>query len=52
MSWCEHRQADYVLGFARNERLRAMLAPQPAAAHQIEQTQKPARIFAEFSYRK
>ena len=51
MSWCEDHQVDYVLGFARNERLRAMLAPQLAAAtRQFEQTQKPARIFAEFSY--
>jgi Transposase DDE domain group 1 len=51
MSWCEDHQVDYVLGFARNERLRAMLAPQlAAAARQFEQTQKPARIFAEFSY--
>jgi hypothetical protein len=51
MSWCERHQVDYVLGFARNERLRALLAPQlAAAAVQFEQTQKPARIFAEFSY--
>jgi hypothetical protein len=51
MSWCEDHQVDYVLGFARNERLRALLAPQlAAAARQFEQTQKPARIFAEFSY--
>jgi len=51
MSWCERHQVDYVLGFARNERLRALLAPQlAAAALQFEQTQKPARIFAEFSY--
>jgi hypothetical protein len=51
MRWCEHHQVDFVLGFARNERLRAMLAPQlAAAALQFEQTQKPARIFAEFSY--
>jgi Transposase DDE domain group 1 len=51
MRWCEHHQVDYVLGFARNERLRAMLVPQlAAAARQFEQTQKPARIFAEFPY--
>jgi hypothetical protein len=51
MSWCEQHRVDYVLGFARNARLRAMLAPQLAAASlQFEETQKPARMFAEFSY--
>ena len=27
MNWCEQHRVDYVLGFARNARLRAMLAP-------------------------
>jgi hypothetical protein len=51
MSWCEQHRVDYVLGFARNARLRAMLAPQLAAASlQFEETRIPARMFAEFSY--
>jgi hypothetical protein len=51
MSWMEDQRVDFVLGFARNPRLRALLAPQlAAAALQFEQTQKPARVFAEFPY--
>jgi hypothetical protein len=51
MSWCEQHRVDYVFGFARNERLRALVAEAlAAAARQWEQTRKPARIFVEFSY--
>ena len=51
MSWCEDRGVDYVLGFARNQRLRAMVADALAQAARVwEQTQKPARVFVEFSY--
>jgi hypothetical protein len=51
MSWCEDHGVDYVFGFARNQRLRAMVADALAqAARQWEQTQKPARIFVEFPY--
>ncbi len=32
MSWCEQQGVDYVLGFARNERLRARIEPQMQAA--------------------
>jgi hypothetical protein len=51
MSWCEDHHVDYAFGFARNPRLRAQTAEALAeAARQWEQTQKPARVFVEFSY--
>jgi hypothetical protein len=51
MSWCEDHRVDYVFGFARNERLRSLIAESLAqAARQWEQTQEPARVFIEFSY--
>jgi hypothetical protein len=51
MSWCEDHQTDYVFGFARNPRLRALVADALAQAErQWEQTQQPARLFVEFSY--
>ena len=51
MSWCEEHGVDYVFGFARNQRLRAMVAEALLqAAAQWEQTQRPARVFVEFSY--
>ena len=51
MSWCEDNGVDYVFGFARNQRLRTMIAEALVeAAGQWEQTQKPARVFVEFPY--
>jgi hypothetical protein len=51
MSWCENNAVDYVFGFARNERLRALIADSLArAAEQWQQTQQPARVFVEFPY--
>jgi hypothetical protein len=51
MSWCEEHGVDYVFGFARNQRLRARVADALAEAARVwEQTQKPARVFVEFSY--
>jgi hypothetical protein len=50
MSGCEDHRVDYLLGFARQERLRWLIAESLAqAARQWEQTQKPARILVEFS---
>jgi hypothetical protein len=52
LKWCEKNQVDYVLGVARNERLRGRIdAEMAAAARLYEQTQQPARVFAEFRYR-
>jgi hypothetical protein len=51
MSWCEQNGIDYVFGFARNERLRRLIAEAMGqAARQYQQTQKPARVFVEFAY--
>ena len=51
MSWCEANGVDYVLGLARNERLRTLIeeAMQQAAAKQ-KQTGQAAREFTEFQY--
>lgn len=51
MAWCEANRASYVLGFARNERLRRMIAPQMEEATRLHQeTGRPARVFGEFEY--
>jgi len=51
MDWCENHAVDYVFGFARNARLQALVADALVEARQQwEQTQKPARVFVEFSY--
>ena len=52
MSCCEEKGVDYVLGLARNERLRERIdeAMQRAAQTQ-QQTGQPARVFTEFDYR-
>ena len=52
MSWCEEKGVDYVLGLARNERLRERIAEQMAAAAERQQrTGQPVRVFTEFEYR-
>jgi hypothetical protein len=51
LSWCEQHEVDYVIGFARNERLRALIEPQMQAARAEQQcTGQPARVFTEFVY--
>jgi hypothetical protein len=52
LRWCEENQVEYVIGLARNERLRERLrkAMRQAAA-QARQTGKPARAYTEFRYR-
>ncbi|MFQ5668463.1 MAG: IS1380 family transposase [Candidatus Binatia bacterium] len=51
MSWCEANGVEYVLGLARNERLRTLIeeAMQQAAAKQ-QQSGQAARAFTEFAY--
>lgn len=52
MSWCEANQVDFVLGLARNQRLRGIIGAQMhQAIVQWEQTGKPARVFSEFQYK-
>lgn len=47
--WCEENGVGYVFGFARNPRVRKLIAPQrEEAARQHQQTGKPARVFTEF----
>src|SRR5882672_1643548 len=51
MSWCEDQGVDFVLGLARNQRLRKIIgAEMHQATEQWNQTGKPARVFSEFSY--
>jgi hypothetical protein len=51
IQWCEDNGVHYVIGFARNQRLRRMIEPQMQQAAQIhQQTGKPARVFTEFPY--
>jgi Transposase DDE domain group 1 len=52
MSWCETHHVDYVLGLARNQRLRRIIGYQMNQARRLHHnTGKAARVFAEFNYR-
>ena len=51
MAWCEANRVDYVLGLAKNDRLRAEITAELVqASEQYQQTGQAARIFKEFSY--
>jgi hypothetical protein len=51
MKWCEDEGIDYVLGLAKNDRLKAQIVrEQEEAAAEYQQTGKAARRFKEFSY--
>lgn len=51
MSWCEAHGVDYVLGLARNERLRSLIAEaMQEAAQTQQQTGQPARVWSELDY--
>ncbi len=51
MTWCEANSVDYVFGFAKNDRLKAIIDSELQQADQrYEQTQKPARVFKDFRY--
>ena len=52
LSWCEANGVGYVVGLARNERLRSLLEEAlEEAARRQQQTGRPARVFREFTYR-
>lgn len=52
LDWCEAHQVDYVMGMARNKRLRKIIGGQLQQARgQWAQSGKPARVFTEFTYR-
>lgn len=51
MTWCEANSVEYVIGFARNARLRQLIQPQmEEAARRHAETGQPARVFTEFDY--
>jgi hypothetical protein len=52
MKYCEDHQLDYVIGLAKNSRLKKALQTEMSQAHQRHQsTQQPARVFKDFVYR-
>jgi Transposase DDE domain group 1 len=51
MKWCEDHGVDYVLGLAKNERLKKAIAAElEEVAREYAQTGKAARVFKEFEY--
>ncbi len=51
MAWCEANSVDYVLGMAKNSRLKAIIAEEMAQAKsQYEATGEAARVFKDFRY--
>lgn len=51
LHWCETQRVDYVLGLAKNSRLRAAIAEELAQAQcAYESTGGPARVFKDFRY--
>ncbi len=51
MSWCEARKIEYVFGFAKNERLKAIIAEElKRAQQQYEETKQASRVFKDFRY--
>jgi len=52
MSWCETHGVDYVLGLAKNSRLKAAIAAEMAEANaQYEALLQAVRVFKDFRYR-
>jgi len=51
MVWCEANQVDYVLGLAKNERLKAEITSElQQAAAEYQRTGQAARVFKDFVY--
>jgi hypothetical protein len=51
MAWCEAHGVDYLLGLAKNKRLKAAIVDElEQAKQQFQQTGQPARVFKDFSY--
>jgi molybdopterin-binding protein len=51
MSWCEAEGVDYLLGLAKNDRLKADIAKEMEEAKaQYQETGRAARLFKEFVY--
>ncbi|MBW8056311.1 MAG: IS1380 family transposase, partial [Nitrospira sp.] len=51
MTWCEENKVDYVLGIAKNKRLKEQIAEElEDAKKQYEETGKPSRVYKDFRY--
>lgn len=51
MFWCETNNVDYILGLAKNDRLKKEIAAEIDQAKKIyEETGQPARVFKDFAY--
>ncbi len=51
MAWCEGEEIDFVLGLAKNERLKAMIEDEMRQAKELyEGTKKASRVFKGFRY--
>ncbi len=51
MAWCEGEEIDFVLGLAKNERLKAMIEDEMRQAKELyEGTKKASRVFKDFRY--
>jgi hypothetical protein len=51
LAWCEANQVDYVLGLAKNDRLKAEITAElHQAAEECQRTGQAARVFKEFVY--
>jgi len=52
MRWCEENKVDFVLGLAKNERLKGEIEPElMQAEEQFKETHQAARVFKDFHYR-
>ena len=52
MSWCEANEVDYVLGLAKNSRLKRLLGKELHEAKlQFDATRQASRVFKEFAYK-
>ena len=52
LSWFENNRVDYIMGVAKNTRLKAMIAAEQGQVRRAFETSKqPARFFAELRYR-
>ncbi|MCY4598463.1 MAG: IS1380 family transposase [Acidobacteria bacterium] len=52
LAWCEAHGVDYLVGLAKNERLKRQVAPEMAGAGAAcRASGEPARVFADFPYR-
>ena len=52
MSWCEREGVDYILGLAKNARLKALIGEETVEARRLHEARgEPVRLFRELRYR-